>query len=100
MIRTLNVRDQLAYMKTNYGRYGKLVDGTTVAACFDLFNWMNKQEQFDNVRFEPGRFGSKFTNKQIDQLIERTVKDKTVRRKRDTLERCWKILQNDLIKGD
>lgn len=103
----MNLQDQCNYIYDYYNRYkGDIVDVTIAHTCFEILNWMDKKEEFNNVVYAGGReqsgknYGELIGESGKKELIERLVKDKRIRHRRKTLERCVEKLVNDMYIED
>lgn len=99
----MNLQDQCNYIYDNYNRYNEeIVDVTTAHTCFDILHWMEGKEQFNNVVYSAGKeqkgknYGELIGEKGEKELVERLFKDKRIRHRRKTLERCVKNLVKDM----
>ena len=103
----MNLQDQCNYIYDYYNRYQEdIVDVTTAHTCFDILNWMDRKEEFNNVIYAGGRewsgknYGELIGEKGKKELIERLFKDKRIRHRRKTLERCVENLVKDMYIED
>ena len=85
-----------------YDRYkAEVFDFTTCNTCAALLHWMEKRAEFDQVRFQPGskkgNLREKWGEEKVRELIEESkLESKKMRHKKYTIERCWKLMLEDL----
>ncbi len=103
MKRLLQLQDQCIYIHKYYNRYkSDQVDMTTAKTCFDILHWMDNQEQFNNVVYAAGmqyngkKYAEIIGNEERLELVEKLFKNKSIRHKRKTLDRCLKLLFEDM----
>ena len=103
----MNLQDQCNYIFDYYNRFlGDAIDVTTARTCFDILKWMDKKEEFNNVIYAAGRkqsgknYGELIGEDGKKKLVERLFKDKRIRHRRKTLERCVENLVKDMYVED
>lgn len=103
MKRLVNVQGQYNYIQDCYGRLrGENVDIVTINTCFDILNWMSKKDEFNNVVYaayeeQKGQNYQKILGEEGRMaLVEEINKDKSVKRRKTTLDRCLKCLLKDM----
>ena len=69
-----------------------------------LLHWMEGKEEFKDVHFYPGKgcgnLKEKLGEERVRELVEESKEcSKRIRHKKFTIERCWKLMLNDLWIG-
>lgn len=103
MKRLVDLQAQCNYIYDCYSRYkGDNIDVTTAHTCFDILNWMSKEDQFNNVVYaayeeKKGKNYADIIGQQgRKELVQKLFKDKSIRYRRKTLDRCLTLLLEDM----
>ena len=99
----MSLQDQCNYIYDYYNRYSEdIVDVITAHTCFDILNWMSQKDEFNNVIYAAGikqdgkNYGELIGEKGKKELVERLFKDRRIKHRRKTLERCVGNLMKDM----